>query len=196
MSYMWSDIPGRAAYLWIYDEWLASNPPQGAIVVEVGVALGKSISYLASKALDMGRDDLRIVAVDAWAGVARNGEQQELSTPDRDFELFLRMMRLHCPQELDRLEVIREFSSVASDRFDDGTVSLVVLDADHTAKAVYEDLCCWVPTLKAGGIIGGDDWVPAFPGVEQAVRMYFRWVESAKIEVREVDGWGSWRVRL
>lgn len=193
---MWSDIPGRAAYLWIYDEWLASNPPRGAIAVEVGVALGKSISYLARKAIDAGRHDLRIVAVDPWAGTARNGEQQSMSTPDKDFDLFLRMMREHCPEEFDRIEILRTYSVVGSERFQDGTVSLVVLDADHTAEAVMADLCAWVPTLiPQGGTIGGDDWVQDFPGVEAAVRAYFApW--KKEIETRNVDNWGTWRVRL
>lgn len=189
----WNDIPGRAAYTWIYDEFLETAPPN-ARVVEVGVALGKSLAYLARKCIEANRPDIRIYAVDAWAGVARNGEQQALAKPDEDYELFLRMMQENAPEELARVTaVIRKYSVEAARGFEDASLDLVVLDADHTYEAVRFDLAAWVPKIKRGGAIGGDDWEAAYPGVFRAVAE--RW-PAAEIEIRNQDDWGTWRVQL
>ena len=193
----WKDIPGRAAYLWLYDEFVASAP-QDAVVVEVGVALGKSIAYLARKCIDARRDDIIIYAVDPWMGTARNGEQQADGPPtaDGDWRLFNRMMYTHAPEERDRIVIVRE-TSVRGATSIPYKSHLVVLDAGHDYADVKADLEAWVPRIHSGGAIGGDDWVPDFPGVERAVREYFPDHDThGHIEVRHDEGWGSWRVKL
>ncbi len=191
---MYSDIPGRAAYLWLYDQFVLSAP-QDAIVVEVGVALGKSIAYLARKCIDAGRKDIRIYAVDPWAGTARNGEQQANgpATPDGDYELFIEQMKKHCPEELERIRIIRKESVKGAEAFSDHTVQLVVLDAAHDYDSVKQDIAVWLPKIAMGGAIGGDDFVDDFPGVKKAVNEAF---DGYSVEVRHDEGWGTWRVQL
>jgi cephalosporin hydroxylase len=191
----WSDIPGRAAYTWIYDAFLAVAP-KNAIIVEVGVALGKSLAYCASKAIEIGRDDIEIIAVDSWAGVARNGEQQADGppTPDGDWELFNRTMGLHCPKELQRISIVRRDSLAAARKLArrKSRPSLVVLDADHTLEAVTADIHAWQSLMGPDGWIGGDDYMPEYQGVIDAVGKYF---PSSEVEVRHDQGWGTWLVR-
>ena len=102
-----NNIPGRDAYLWLYDDFLASNPREDAIVVEVGVALGKSISYLAECCISENRRDIQIYAVDTWAGTARNGEQQAMGdAAGGDFSLYCKTMLEHCPQAFEMIRVL------------------------------------------------------------------------------------------
>lgn len=191
MSY--TRIPGRCAYLWIYDEWI-KTAPTNAIAVEVGVALGRSVAHLARLAIDAGRDDIRIYAVDAWAHVARNGEQQEMGdAAGGDFCLFAREMLQHAPAELQRIQVVRTWSTDAARLFGDGTVDLVTLDADHTYEWVSAEIRCWRPKLTANGVLGGDDYHPTeFPGVIRAVREVYT---DDRIEVRHDQSWPTWRVQ-
>lgn len=189
----WKDIPGRAAYLWIYDDFLASNPRENAKVVEVGVALGKSISYLVDKVIRAGRDDISVYAVDAWAGVDRNGEQQAMSSPNEDYELFIRMMREHCPVELAEIIIRRGWSVDESKKFKDNSVDLVVLDAAHDYENVRTDLHAWIPKIRNSGYIGGDDYVDDYPGLKKALHEVF---DSQELEIRHDLGWGTWRVRI
>lgn len=190
MSY--TNIPGRCAYLWIYDEWIKSAP-KDAIAVEVGVALGRSIAHLARLCIDAGRDDIKIYAVDAWAHVARNGEQQSMGdAAGGDFCLFAQQMLQHAPAELQRINVIRTWSTDAARLFADGSVDLVVLDADHTYEWVSAEIDVWQPKLRADGVMGGDDYHPVeFPGVIQAVTEAW---DDDRIEVRHDQSWPTWRV--
>ena len=190
MSY--TSIPGRCAYLWIYDEWIKSAP-KDAIAVEVGVALGRSIAHLARLCIDAGRDDIKIYAVDAWAHVARNGEQQAMgAAAGGDFNLFCQQMLQHAPAELQRINVIRTWSTDAARLFDENSVSLVVLDADHTYEWVSAEIRAWRPKLTAEGVMGGDDYHDAeYPGVVQAVQeVYGDW--PGNLEVRREQNWPTW----
>jgi cephalosporin hydroxylase len=182
----WSDIPGRAAYLWIYNEFL-KTAPTNAVIVEVGVALGKSIAYCARRCIDLGRDDITIVAVDPWGGYARNGEQQASGppTPDGDWELFQRTMTECAPEELAILKIVRTTSVIAAAA--PGPVHLVVLDAAHDYESVRDDIAAWTSRLAPGGWIGGDDYVDEYPGVKQAVQEAF-----GVVEIRHEEGWGTW----
>jgi hypothetical protein len=52
----------------------------------------------------------------------------------------------------------------------DGLADFVYIDANHNYDAVKQDLALWMPKIRAGGIIGGHDFSPEFPGVRQAVQ--------------------------
>jgi hypothetical protein len=183
----WSDIPGRAAYLWIYDEWIKSNPRQGAVVVEVGVALGKSIAYLCDSLDRAGRDDIIVYGVDAWGGFARNGEQTAYAEQaGGDFTLYCKMMLTHAPKAFERVRVMR----VRSDEYClPVNTDLIVLDADHVKEQVARDISTAFENWRGKeSWIGGDDYMPEYQGVIDAVHDAF----GTDIEVRHEAGWGSW----
>lgn len=199
----WARIPGRCAYLWIYDEWLASNPRKGAIAVECGVALGKSVAYLANRCLELGRDDIQIYAVDPWAGTDRNGEQAAMGDAvGGDFTLYAKYMLENAPEAFEMVRPLRMGSIEASFLFDPkGTteydykgVDVVCLDGPHDEDFVYKEILTWRRSLNPGGFLGGDDHHPEFPGVERAVKAHF----ANEYEYRDDNEWrwGTWRVRI
>lgn len=48
-------------------------------------------------------------------------------------------------------------------------IDYLYIDADHSYEAVLADLLAWVPHMKPGALLLGDDYGnPAFPGVKQA----------------------------
>jgi predicted O-methyltransferase YrrM len=48
-------------------------------------------------------------------------------------------------------------------------IDYLYVDADHSYEAVRDDLAAWVPHVKPGGLILGDDyWHRGFPGVKRA----------------------------
>jgi len=162
------NIPGHSAISWLYDAFLAANPPRNATVVECGVALGRSIAYLCERAEACGRDDLQIYAVDPLCGSHRNGEQQDMA--DRyggDFALYARYMMENAPLAFERVRLLRVTSLEASRWL--LHPQLVVLDDDHSYEAVRDELVAW----HHADWIGGDDHCPDFPGVERAVRERF-----------------------
>lgn len=166
----WENIPGRTPMIWIYDAWIASNPRQGAIVVEIGVALGKSLAYLCERLDAAGRDDVQVYAVDPWAGTHRNGEQQaEADAAGGDFTLYARYMLENAPWAFERIRVLRLADTQAAEFFMGERLDLVMLDAEHTFEAVDRQIAMF----GHAEWIGGDDHCADFPGVERAVRAHF-----------------------
>ena len=54
-------------------------------------------------------------------------------------------------------KVIQARSTDASSLFPDGYFDFVYIDADHDRAA--EDIMCWLPKVRKGGIIAGHDYV-------------------------------------
>lgn len=187
----WEDIPGRHAMGWILDEAVKCTRPNG-VWVEVGVALGKGVARMAHVLHEAGRDDVRIYAVDPWAGIARNGEQQENAPPSShgDWRLFLESMMRHAPDALHRMHILRATSAEASLALRSQLIDLVIIDADHSYSACRSDISYWLPLVREGGVIGGDDHHEVeFPGVGQACREVF----GTDYEVRHHElEWPTW----
>lgn len=54
--------------------------------------------------------------------------------------------------------LIRETSDKASQQFEDNSVDVVYLDADHSFKGCSNDIDLWFPKVKEGGILAGHDY--------------------------------------
>lgn len=61
--------------------------------------------------------------------------------------------------------LLRLKSCEAASLIKDATFDLVYIDGDHRPHAVYDDICNWVPKVRKGGIICGDD--VRWPGTEK-----------------------------
>lgn len=57
-----------------------------------------------------------------------------------------------------KVSVLRSKSVVAAKLVEDETLDFVYIDGDHTAKGITIDLFVWVPKVKRGGLVCGDDW--------------------------------------
>lgn len=57
-----------------------------------------------------------------------------------------------------RVRIHREVSSVAAQRFADGYFDWVYVDANHLYEFVKQDLELYLPKLRVGGCIAGDDY--------------------------------------
>lgn len=55
-----------------------------------------------------------------------------------------------------------------------GKVDFVYIDANHTAMAVWQDLCAWFNKVRIGGVISGHDYNhPDHPQVQRAIDSFF-----------------------
>lgn len=178
----WDAIPGWSGFLWLYDV-AVEQAHDGDTIVEVGVAFGRSVAYLSRKVIDSGKK-IKVYAVDPWwddwwhvseqypTNLERPTWGGEHAQFGRDlggpFSAFVHCMRTHAPEELERINVLRCRSEDAAKMI--GLCSLVLIDASHNYSDVVQDIALWRPHIRAGGILGGDDWASNFPGVQQAVR--------------------------
>lgn len=153
----YESIEGWMNFEDVYDAAVERAEP-GSMLVEVGVAHGRSLAYLVGKAM-AAEKGLHVFGVDQWVG-------------DEDYERFLSGMRQHAPRELAwmGLSVVRGKSVDEARRFLDASIAFVFLDADHSYEAVKADIAAWRPKVKPGGVLAGHDFSTTdWPGVVRGV---------------------------
>ena len=156
------------------------NPWQGAIyqreargyphgvIVEVGSWLGRSLSFIAPHVRGLQQT---VWCVDTWHG----SEADETGALAAGFDVFAGFRQNVKRMGIaDLVHPLRMPSVDAAQRFDDRSVDLVMIDADHRYESVKADIDAWVPKLKPGGTLMGHDFDPdKWPGVVAAVTL--RW---------------------
>ena len=88
------------------------------------------------------------------------------------FELAMRNLA-PLTKENDFLTVIANDSLSEVAKYPDNHFDIVYIDAAHEYEPVKADIDAWLPKVKVGGIICGDDYVAGWPGVVQAVNEAF-----------------------
>ncbi|MEE8312808.1 MAG: class I SAM-dependent methyltransferase [Myxococcota bacterium] len=141
--------PKRRRWHVLVDLLTEFGPPSGVLVAEVGTHSG----YTAAHLLKYCPQIARLYAIDI-----------EKPHPDLDFIT-----------DLERVQLLLGRSAECANGFADETFDLVFVDADHSEESVLCDLQAWVPKVKRGGLITGHDYGSHnHPGVEVAVKTYFR----------------------
>jgi hypothetical protein len=72
-------------------------------------------------------------------------------------------------KKYNNFNLIRKSSSDASKDFEDESVDIVFIDANHSYESVKNDIDLWLPKVKRGGVLYGHDYSIGFFGVVQAV---------------------------
>lgn len=165
MEHYWPTVPGGLWFLNAYAKLLDELPTDRPTVwVEVGVFHGQSLAFLGVEVINRNLP-VTIHAVDTfegWPGVAQ-GEPL--------FQSFLEHTKAMRDVLRERFVIHRRSSVDAAEWFSRASCDVVWLDADHQEAAVAADIAAWLPKVRTGGYIGGDDW--AFGGVRHAVSKAF-----------------------
>ena len=186
MSY--EQIPGWFSSEIEYSK-AVERTPDGGTIVEIGVALGRSIAFLAQEVLASGKT-IHIVGIDPWLEIM--GQEQ----PDKQWigkqypgprEAFEGLMAEHAPREREIVEIVQGYSWDVAPQFPDLSLDFVFVDGCHEYDAVKRDISTYLPKMKMGAIMAGDDFSNnLFPGVIRAVQESF-FVHGWK--VRGVTWW-------
>lgn len=73
----------------------------------------------------------------------------------------------------DRVHIIKNDSLSQSKLYPDKYFDIVYIDASHEYEHVKNDILHWLPKVKRGGVICGDDYVRRWEGVIRAVNEIF-----------------------
>jgi predicted O-methyltransferase YrrM len=153
-----SQIDGWFNHQSAYDFLLNAMPKDGTFA-ELGAWLGKSSSYLCDKSTGQ-----NIVIVDSFKGTAEYLDSYYKLAKTKDiYNLFVENMGDR------KYTAIKGTSKAAARKFKAESLDVVFIDLDHSYEAVKEDIKLWLPKVKRGGYIAGDDYHPNWPGVIQAV---------------------------
>jgi len=138
---------------------LKERKPQ--TVIEVGSWLGCSTRFIASHLPDEGI----LYAVDTWRGSQNEAIHMQDPRLPYLYQLFLSNVK-HAgltqkiiPVRMESLEAAKALNVQAD---------LIYLDGAHDRESVTQDIIHWLPHLKEGGLICGDDW-KWFASVREAV---------------------------
>lgn len=132
----------------------------GLLVVEIGTRTGRTARHL----------------VRYCPGIERLWAIDLESPPEGIFE------------GLERVTFLQGSSDACAKEFDDASLDLVFVDADHSEEWVMRDLEAWLPKLRSGGIIAGHDYgARHHPGVEKVVdRVFARHSHPVRLEANKV----------
>lgn len=175
MEHFYRDIKGWFDFDNVYLD-MVSKHDDGAHFVEVGVFLGKSLSFLAVEIINSGKK-IKLDAIDTWEGSSLepyNMEQPEVvnNTLYDDFLKNIEPVKNH-------INIIKSDSVEASKLYENNSLDFVYIDASHHYEFIKADILAWLPKVKIGGYIGGHDFDPpsnksgGIFGVHQAVTELF-----------------------
>ncbi len=116
-------------------------------ICEVGVFGGKNFVEMIA------HNPKLAVAVDIWKD-------------DKKYENFKKLVA-----DKPFVQIIRDYSTNASEYFPDNYFDFVYIDADHTYEASYSDITNWYPKIKPGKFLVGHDYITSF-GVIDAVNKF------------------------
>lgn len=126
----------------------------------VGVEIGVAAAAHAREILDE-LNIKKLYLVDIWESYLQGGEVIDFLS--RYYEEVVNEFGCY-----ENVEILKEYSTVAASKVPDN-LDFVYIDGCHDYETTREDISCWYPKVKAGGILSGHDYQPSWPGVIRAV---------------------------
>lgn len=169
----WCDIPGWFQWRSAQEE-AVRHFPAGSRFVEVGNYLGRSLCSLGELAQQSGRK-FTIIGVDTCRGSGVEGPQAKdyhgaaVAEGGGTFAGTLHRNVIECGLA-DVVSLIVSDSVTASTFFEDKSLEWVHLDARHDRESLTADIKAWLPKVKRGGWLSGDDYDEVkWPDVVQTI---------------------------
>ena len=169
----WQDIEGWFGWRSAQEEAVA-HFPDGSRFVEVGTYLGRSLCSLAEVVEHSGKG-ISVIGIDTCRGSGPEGLRgkdyhgEAVRKGGGTFAGALHKNVLDCGFG-DHIVLILADSVNASTLFSDASFEWVHLDARHDYASVKADIEAWLPKVKRGGWLSGDDYnEEKWPEVVRAV---------------------------
>ena len=170
----WRDIGGWFDWRSAQEE-AVSRFPEGSRFVEVGTYLGRSLCSL-SEVVEHSGKNITLIGIDTCRGSGPEGQRLKdyhagaVEDGGGTFAGALHRNLVDCGAA-DRVILIIADSVAASGLFADASLEWVHLDARHDYASVRADIESWLPKIKPGGWLSGDDYnEEKWPDVVRAVR--------------------------
>ena len=187
----WYEIDGWFTWREAQEE-AVGHFSDGSRFVEVGTYLGRSLCSLAEVVERSGKR-ITVIGVDTCRGSGPEGWRGKDYHADAvrkgggTFAGELHQNLLNCGFA-DMVQLVISDSISASRLFSDASLDWVHLDARHDYASVKADIEAWLPKIRKGGWLSGDDYdeqkwpdvVKAvgelLPGAESWSKLQWRWV--------------------
>lgn len=134
---------------------MVNRAVDGAEFVEIGCWKGKSSSYMAEK-IQLSGKKIKFNCVDTWRGTTTESHHQQ--DPDVVNDRLMEVFHNNMSPFAGLYNAIRTTSLEAAKMFADKSLDFVYIDASHEYQDVKDDINAWLPKVKPGGVIAGDDF--------------------------------------
>ncbi len=183
-------LPGWSHDILPFYARLAEDLPAAPSIVEIGVAWGRSLVFLASRLAERGSKDASLWAVDSWAPAGDLWTEADMprAAALHQGKAMLRVLVDHATdEELAIIRVLQLESTRAADLFASASLDVVFIDGDHWRAG--DDLVAWAPKVKGGGLLSGHDYdASAWPQVVADVDHFAREFVGNTFEPLTVEG--------
>jgi len=161
MNHFSDYIDGWFNYADLYEDIVKDFKGEHGTFVEVGVWLGKSLSYLGVEIINSGKN-IDLWCVDTWKGSKEHNTLEKVGSHEafnalqkgEMFELFL--TKISPIKHI--IKPVKSTSIEAAKTFLDDSIDFLFLDASHEYLDVIDDLISWYPKIKNGGVLAGHDY--------------------------------------
>ena len=123
-------------------------------ICEVGVLAGSHLKFMVNEDIDL------CVGIDVWGLYPTNIKMYDQKLWKKE-SFYNRLLRWEKKQSFE-VQLIRDFSHNAVEKFENNYFDYIYLDADHSYEATWSDMQRWWPKVKSGGILGGHDYNQGF----------------------------------
>jgi hypothetical protein len=168
-THFYTSVDGWFNFKDIYDA-VITDARDGAAFAEVGSWYGRSAAYMAVEIANSGKK-IDFFCIDTWRGSDDLPWMAEhlAGKGGSAFPFFRENMQrggvwhLIQPMEMPSVEAAR--------RFPDESLDFVMIDGAHDYKSVCADVRAWLPKVKRGGLLAGDDanWPEVLIGVYETI---------------------------
>lgn len=130
---------------------------KNSVIAEIGVWQGNF-----SKIINDFCNPKELILVDLWTyddqvrGCAPQVDGQEPISQNFFDEAYMNTKSKFFNNH--NVKILKKSSKEASKMYNNEYFDYIYIDAEHSYKAVYDDLKCWFPKLKKNGYLFGDDY--------------------------------------
>lgn len=172
MEHFYKDVAGWAAFAELYVKIVADAPAdRPSTFVEIGSWLGKSAALMGVEIINSGKP-ITLHCVDPWYEDGNdepnpNFVRHYKNLTDHPFNIFKKNV-----QPVSSVIVTHHMKSAdAAPLFDASSVDYIMIDGDHSFAGCDTDIEAWLPKMKPGSVMSGDDYLR--PGVIRATEKHF-----------------------
>lgn len=158
----WFDTMSEHVYRTAVDRFA-----DGATFVEIGAYMGQSTCFMAQE-IKRRNKKIKFDVIDHFNGSV---EHQGMLKGKNLYEIFIENMKN--AEVLDDINIIRMDCNEAVKLYQDNSLDFVFIDGGHSYEEVKNDIQKWLPKVKIGGVLCGDDYHKNHPGVIKAVEEIF-----------------------
>lgn len=132
----------------------------GSPVMKPGAEIGVYKGQLASEMLSQVTSLDEYILVDSWRRLEKWNMPFNQYTEEEFQEIYEEAMSKtkNRTEFSKKVTVIREVSTKGKEFVEDESLDFVYIDGDHSAKGAMLDILLWLPKVRCGGLVMGDDY--------------------------------------